>query len=374
MSLDPKESGILLQKLIKAGVKTPLCFEGGRGIGKSAIVKAVGNEINWHVIDIRLALDTPEDVAGWPRPMEDSVKYLVNDWFKLGTDMAKKKDGVIFFFDEINRAPLEVRQALFEIMTEYSVRRNKLPENSYIIFAMNPDNGQYQVEPLDPAFQRRMIRVIVKPSVKAWLKWGKENLGQEVTSFIENNPNYLFTEEKVEVKAEYNPDAWRMVNELNKAELTNDELTNCLMGLVGSAATALYIKYCKEKIHPILPKELFKMDKEAIIEYVKSSTKESMATITTVSDNLVEYTNTMYEKEKGTNQFDLEELEKFLTFMSALPPEIGATFMSKLEDKVSDHFINEKNAVIVALRRKIAKNVQNGTIPAELLDDVKETA
>ena len=359
MSLDPQEAKALIVKLVKAGVKTPVILEGGRGIGKSAIVKQAAEELKYHCIDIRLALDTPEDVAGYPRPNGDSVTYLINDWVKLCEEMAKQKEGVILFFDEINRAPLEVRQALFEIMTEYSVRRHKLPENTYICFAMNPDNGEYQVEPLDPAFQRRMIRIAVKPDNKAWIDWAKKNIDTDVIRFIECNPSYLFIDEKIDISATCNPDAWRMVSELGKADLSNNELTNCLLGIIGKEAATLYIRFIKEKTHPITAKELWKMNVDDICHYIEEAKKENVAVLVTVVDNVSEYVLNIYGKDKEPNTLEIEQLEKLLILANALPPEQAAAFIQKLaeEDKIMKHILKETDNRIVTARRNVAQSI-----------------
>lgn len=377
MALNPQQTGKLIEKLVLAKVKVPLCLEGGRGIGKSGIVKQTASKLDWHCIDIRLALDTPEDVAGYPRPCDNHVIYLINDWVNEATNMSKKKKGVILFFDEINRAPIQVRQALFEIMTEYSVRRYKLPENSYIIFAMNPDNGEYQVEQLDIAFQRRMIRITVEPDIDAWLKWAANEgkIDEEIILFIRSNPQYLFSKEKCEIKAEYNPDAWRMVNDITKADLSGTELVNVLTGLVGKEATALYIKFLREKEHPLTAEEFFKLSNEELVEYVKKI--ESSGIVTTIVDNITNYTNDLYgeiseSEENEKNKEDKKDGEKesktkltendvykIVLFCSNIPAEHSVGLLDKLNDNVFNHIKSIKSKEFIKLLKETSIKISS---------------
>lgn len=329
MPLSPKEASRVLEKFILGKCKVPINLVGGRGIGKSQIVKDIGEKLGYYVIDIRLALDTAEDLAGWPRPTEDSVKYLINDWMKLADEKAKTHKGVIVFFDEINRAPLEVRQALFELMSKYTMRRYPLPFNSYIVFAMNPDNGNYQVEPLDPAFLRRMINLSIVPDLKGWQNWAEKHENEQVYEFINNNPKYLFIEEEVKIESTTNPDAWRMVGEIMSGvgDLTDKEMLNVFTGVVGKEAATLFIKYLKVGTHPMTAEEVFGWEWENVQkqlhEYLE---KKDNASFITSGSNVVDSMN-----EKPAKLTD-NQLERFCRFILEYSPEIGVSILTSLND------------------------------------------
>mgnify|MGYP001604973411 CR=1 FL=1 len=338
MSLNPKEAGRVIEKFILGKCKVPINLIGGRGIGKSQIVADTAKKLGYFCIDIRLALDTAEDLAGWPRPTEDSVKYLINDWMKLAEEKAKTYEGIVVFFDEINRAPLEVRQALFELMSKYTMRRYPLPQNSYIIFAMNPDNGNYQVEPLDPAFLRRMVNIPLSPDLKSWQDWAEKNENELVHGFIMDNPKYLFVEEEVKVESLPNPDAWRMVGDiLSKVELTDREMLNVFTGIVGKEATSLFIKHLKSELHPMTAKEVMEWEWETVQnrlhEYIE---KKDNASAVTSGDNVADYLNKKIQK--LTN----EEIERFCFFILEFSPEIGVGVLNKLVPEIVDVLIKYK--------------------------------
>lgn len=329
MSLSPTEASRVIEKFVKSKCKVPINLIGEMGIGKSYIVQSAADRLGWYVIDIRLALDTEEDVAGWPRPTEDSVKYLINDWLKLATEKAKSHKGVIVFFDEINRSQQPVRQALFEVMSKYSVRRYQLPENTLLVFAMNPDDGDYQVEPLDPAFKRRMINIYVEPDHKGWGEWAKEHEHKDVLSFINNNPKYLFMGKEVKVAPVIpNPDAWRMVGDVMRKlgdTLTDKESLNVYAGIVGKEAATTFIKYLKSSLHPLTGEEVFGWEWEQIKDRLSDyASRKDNASLVTSGENVIDY---MVANEK---KLKTEHMERFCRFVLEYSPEIGIGVFTKL--------------------------------------------
>ena len=298
----PDDAKELIKKFAVSGVKTPICLVGAKGVGKSFVVRDSAQELGWGFIDVRLSLDTPEDIAGWPRPKDDSVYYLMSDWAKE----TFSHDKVILFFDEVNRSQLETRQALFELMTEYKIRRKPINPNSYIVFAMNPDNGNYQVETLDSAFERRMVRLAVEPDEENWLNWAKETkVLNTVQEYIRDNKKMLFVAEKFEIKAEPNPDAWRMLGDIiSKVNLTRVELLEVGSGLVGRTAITSYIKYIGDKKKPVTAEELIEHREEVNKRFIAQTNDSMASTFAQIKD--------YFDKESN------KTAKKYLTFMQII--------------------------------------------------------
>jgi hypothetical protein len=55
----------------------------------------------------------------------------------------------------------------------YSDRRSQLPPGWSVVAAINPDDGDYQVRPLDPALIERFMRLPVRADRNAWLAWAR---------------------------------------------------------------------------------------------------------------------------------------------------------------------------------------------------------
>ena len=92
--------------------------------------------------------------------------YARPEWFP---DESQPKG--ILFLDELNRAPVDVRQAVFQLVKEKTMHTHKLPEGWFIVSAINPDNTGYQVETLDKAMLRRFCQIKVTKDADIWLSW-----------------------------------------------------------------------------------------------------------------------------------------------------------------------------------------------------------
>lgn len=255
MAIKPGTAKELVKTVVKSGCKVPLCFVGGKGIGKSEVVEQAAKELDIGFLDIRLALDTPEDVAGWPRPGENSVYYLMADW---GAATFEKPSGIVFF-DEINRSETSTRQALFEVMTKHSIRRKPINKDWYLVFAMNPDNGSYQVEALDSAFESRMVMLKMEPDLESWVSWASENAHKGILEFIKQNPQFLFINEVFEIKnVKPSGRSWVNVGKLESSGCLNGPWAfDAVSGLVGKEAAIRYMDWRQTKVSPISPEEIF---------------------------------------------------------------------------------------------------------------------
>ena len=82
--------------------------KGPTGIGKSHIVHQIGDNLNLPVIDRRLSQMTEGDIIGLPELTDGVTRFAPVDWFLRACN-----EPVILFFDELNRATIEVQQCAF---------------------------------------------------------------------------------------------------------------------------------------------------------------------------------------------------------------------------------------------------------------------
>lgn len=140
-------------------------LSGKHGVGKTSLVI---DAFNRH--DIRFlyfsasTMDPFVDFVGVPKEMEDSdtgEKYL-------GFIRPKQIDDSVeaLFFDEYNRSPKKVRNAVMELIQFKSINGRKFPNLKYVWTAINPDDDDdstYDVEILDPAQRDRFHMQIDVP-------------------------------------------------------------------------------------------------------------------------------------------------------------------------------------------------------------------
>lgn len=141
-------------------------FEGRHGVGKSAMVRACfeKNGLKWQYFSAA-TMDPWVDFVGVPKAVKNEQGKEVLD-FVLPPLFADDSIEALFF-DEINRAPKKVRNAVMELIQFKSINGRKFKNLKVVWAAINPiedvDGAEYDVERLDPAFIDRFHAHITLP-------------------------------------------------------------------------------------------------------------------------------------------------------------------------------------------------------------------
>lgn len=174
--------------------KFPVLLRGRHGIGKSQVVYQVAKQLRLPVVERRASQMTEGDLLGVPSPDgmningEQASKFRPFDWL-----VQSCTEPVVLFFDEIDRATIEVRQGIFELTDSRKLAGWHLHEDTVIVAAINggEHGSQYQVGEMDPAELDRWATFDVEPSVEDWLEWAKENVDELIWDFINQNRKHL---------------------------------------------------------------------------------------------------------------------------------------------------------------------------------------
>ena len=193
-------------------------FIGKHGVGKTAMVKQAfdRHDLNWRYFSAS-TMDPWVDFVGVPREKNDNklpadfevikelasvnlelaYEYIQNNW-KMSIDAAKqivkhtinREPGLTYldlvrpqtfangevealFFDEFNRSPKKVRNAVMELIQFKSINGMKFPKLKVVWAAINPDDDEqetYDVEKLDPA-QADRFHIKVEVPYKPQADW-----------------------------------------------------------------------------------------------------------------------------------------------------------------------------------------------------------
>jgi hypothetical protein len=224
---------------------------GSPGMGKSAMLHSVAEELNLKVIDLRLAQCDPTDLLGFPGVDEKTGKatYRPMDTFPLqGDTVPEGYDGWLLLLDEMNGADKDVQKACYKTIYDQMVGNVPLHERCVIAAAGNLDTDNAIVEELSTALQSRMIHMQVSIDNAQWLDWSSEaGIDFRVRSYIRFKPDNLFN---------FNPDhddktfacprTWQFVSKLiqgkEKLSYTDKAL---LAGTVGEGVGRTFAGYCE---------------------------------------------------------------------------------------------------------------------------------
>lgn len=318
----------LVQRCVEANIYTPFLFVGSMGIGKSDLMKQVTAEQKIGLRDIRLAQLEPGDIIGVPRSDETTNRTV---WRKPEWWPAEGTRGIIHL-DELNRAPVDVRQSVFQLVLDRRMHTHVLPNGWFVHASINPDNGAYQVEQLDQAMIRRFCVIKVTPDIDEWNEyWHKTHPDENdqdailISKFVLSNKKLLCIEEQFEIEAKPTPDSYRMLYSLMKLKLPEKYQAEVVRGLIGTEASIAFIKFMdKNYVKPVSGRDVLEKYKSltSISKLVKAQSSD--ATYVTISDLLTEI-----RMQKDLSQVQVENIAHFLMDCNE---EFKASVITKMPD------------------------------------------
>ena len=162
--------------------------EGKHGVGKTSIIhkviSAYGLQYGKDIICFSAAtMDPWIDFLGVPKLVnnesgEPTVKLVKPEYVNPSTLQ-------VLFFDEFNRSPKRVRNAVMELIQFKSVNGVKFPKLKCVWAAINPEDDQntYDIERTDPAqFDRFHLHLCLEDTIN--IEYFNEKFGEEKTIFI----------------------------------------------------------------------------------------------------------------------------------------------------------------------------------------------
>ena len=301
--------------------KNPILLRGRHGVGKSEFWLQCAKQLGKRVVEKRPSQMTEGDWTGLPK-LTELASNSVTEWCIPYFLNEACKEGVVLFLDEIDRAPLEVRQGIFQLADSRRMDKWTLHPDTVLVAACNggedAGSSQYQVGELDPAELDRWTVIDVAPTVEELVEWGKEqgNIHPLILTFITENPKHLEHTKDFEPGKVYpSRRSWkRLSDNLTACELLTEEnkdnsiFVSLCSGYVGFEASIALADYVKNYSFAVSPEEIIDQGK---IEKVKSFKVTDFAAL------LEKVDIKGYFKKKLTKK----QLENLSNFVVAVPSE-----------------------------------------------------
>jgi hypothetical protein len=314
----------------------PAMVIGEMGLGKTAMMKSIAKAKGVKLIMLRVAQMEPGDLIGIPQPdaATKSTVWFKPEWWPSMTEPA------IIFLDELNRAPVDVRQALFQLTEEHKLHTHVLdPKIHKIVAAVNPDNGNYQVESLDIAQYGRFGLVIeMEFDAELWSTWAyATNQEKTVIGFLNAQPKLLTG--VVMKPGEPNPTArgLEQVSKLVKTfGLDHKRLFIHCGKLMGPTWASGYARYIKETYtRPVSGEELAKSYKTVKAKFVAQKTEEKINSI----NDYIAYIGDKSDKKTVANACeifkDIDSKPIKMVFVKKMTPAL-ANGLLQADEKIAD--------------------------------------
>ncbi len=234
-----KASGIFgaLRTLIAA--RQPVFIWGGPGIGKSAIVRQLAENLGIPLQDVRALLLDPVDLRGLPFLAADGRS-------KWATPEFLPQDGSgILFLDELNAAPAMVQASCYQLVLDRRLGEYSLPEGWAIIAAGNRDSDRAVTTRMPTPLRNRFVHLEFEVDLQEWSEWAIQGgLRPEVIAFLRFRQELLSAFDR-DANAFPSPRSWEFVSRILDAAPDPAVEHELFAGAVGSGAATEFSAFLR---------------------------------------------------------------------------------------------------------------------------------
>lgn len=224
--------------MAKQGIYVPLMVWGAPGVGKSAGVKQVTDELGIGFIDLRLSLLNPVDLRGMPTIDKERHKaiWLESDFLPNGKH---EKEGILFL-DEINLAPQSVMSAGYQLILDRKLGEYEMPKGWIIVAAGNRSEDNSATTRFPSPLANRFVHMeIGNPDLDDWRAWAMKNgIHEHIVTFLSRMPQHLYAFPKNQEKTFPSPRSWAFASDLHTIGLS-------INGAVGDGAASEFYAFIK---------------------------------------------------------------------------------------------------------------------------------
>jgi MoxR-like ATPase len=242
-TVSPNEAKRSLRKCIK--IKRPVFMWGAPGIGKSDIVKQIGDEQEREVIDVRLSLWEPTDIKGIPYYNAEAGTMTWAPPAELPTD---PNSTAILFLDELNSAAPATQAAAYQLILNRRVGTYRLPDGVSIVAAGNRETDKGVTYRMPSPLANRFLHLELRTDFDDWLQWATNNkLHEQVVGYLGFAKQDLYDfDPKGSSRAFATPRSWSFVSDiLNDDDLDENTVTDLVAGAVGEGLAVKFMAHRK---------------------------------------------------------------------------------------------------------------------------------
>lgn len=270
--LTPKQQKYFRIMYAKSGV---LFLTAEPGVAKSAIMRTIANKLGFQYFDVRLSMVDEIDVGLFPYRKEMEIdlesddkqmvkkiisvmSYAIPEWA-----WESNQKPTIIHFEELNRAPLAVRNAALQILLERAIGTTfKFNNNVYMVASGNLGEADgTDVEEFDRALNNRLIHYEHTLTLPEWIDdFAVKNVHPAIINFLKSNEEHFlhsYDEKKSKsLKAYATPRSWTFLSdyiiqnygmESSISDFIND-VREIGASFIGVGASSRFIRFLDESM------------------------------------------------------------------------------------------------------------------------------
>jgi hypothetical protein len=234
-----KASAIATALHTLVAAKQPVFLWGGPGIGKSAIVRQLAEDMSIPLQDVRALLLDPVDLRGLPFLGPDGCS-------KWATPEFLPKDGAgILFLDELNAAPAMVQASCYQLVLDRKLGEYTLPKDWAIVAAGNRDSDRAVTTKMPTPLRNRFVHLELEVDLQEWSEWAiSADIRPEVIAFLRFRQELLSAFDH-DANAFPSPRSWEFVSRILEATPDPSVEHELFAGAVGAGAATEFSAFLK---------------------------------------------------------------------------------------------------------------------------------
>ena len=204
----------------------PIFLLGAPGLGKTAIVQQVADEMGLGLVSYSMTHHTRQSALGLPVIVEKEYggkhyqvsEYTMSEIIASVYDCMRttgKTQGILFL-DEINCVSETLSPAMLLFLQYKVFGGHQIPEGWVVVTAGNPPRFNKSVREFDAATRDRLKVIEVEPSYEAWKAYALEHgVSRSVISYLDIRPEDFYkVETTVDGLTVVTPRAWEDLSEI----------------------------------------------------------------------------------------------------------------------------------------------------------------
>ena len=212
---------------ITSAEQRPIFLLGAPGIGKTAIVSQVADELDIGLVAYSMTHHTRQSALGLPFIVHktyrsgaefDISEYTMSEIIASIYDYMEESghDTGILFLDEINCVSETLYPSMLQFLQFKTFGRHRVPEGWIVVCAGNPPEYNRNVHEFDIVTMDRLRRVDIEPSFEAWRVFSRERaVHPAITTYLEVRPDdFYLVESTPEGKSFVSARSWSELSEL----------------------------------------------------------------------------------------------------------------------------------------------------------------
>lgn len=224
--------------LIPSQMQRPLILMGPPGIGKTAIVSQVAQELHINYVSYSMTHHTRQSALGLPYITEATYggsaykisRYTMSEIIASTYDTIKAsgiQEGIIFL-DEVNCVSETLAPSLLQFLQYKTFGQHKLPTGWVIITAGNPPEYNSAAREFDAAMLDRMKVIDIEPDLDVWMDYAHAHgVHPAIITYLTNKPqNFYHVQAQVDSTSIVTARGWedlsRMIQAYQKLGLKID--------------------------------------------------------------------------------------------------------------------------------------------------------